>query len=86
MSIWKKSIATASPQSVLDYQTFKKDLSVEDGIVYKGHRLILPESDREGTLKLLYKGHYSASKMLLRVKDSVYWPGTTNTLKPQQKI
>ena len=66
------SLRTEWPQYVLDYWTFKADLSVEDGIVYKGHRFIMPESEREGTLKIIHQGHYSASKILLRAKDSVY--------------
>ena len=45
------SLRTECSQSVLNYWTFKEDLSVEDGIIYKEHRLILPESEREGTLK-----------------------------------
>ena len=55
------SLRTACPQSVL-----KEDLSVEGGIVYRGHRLIIPESEREGTLKILNEVHYGASKMLLK--------------------
>ena len=58
---------------------------MEDGIEYKGHRLIMPESEREGTLKILHEGYFSVSKILLRAKDSVYWPGIKKTLKSQQK-
>ena len=75
------SIRTECPQSVLNYWTFKEDLSVEDGIIYKGRRLIMPETEREGTLKILHEGHYSTSKMLLRAKDSVYWPGITKDIE-----
>ena len=75
------SLRTECPQSVLNYWTFKEDLSVEDGIIYKGHRLIMPESEREDTLKILHEGHYSRSKMLLRAKDSVYWPGITKDIE-----
>ena len=41
----------------------------------------MPESEREGTLKILHEGHYSASKMLPRAKDSVYWPGITKDIE-----
>ena len=41
----------------------------------------MPESEREGTLKILHEGHFYTSKMLLRAKDSVYWPGITNDIE-----
>ena len=80
-----QSLRTECPQSILDYWTFKGDLNVEDGIIYKGHRLIMPESEREGTLKILYKGYSSTSKMLLRAGDSVYWPGITKDIETTAK-
>ena len=48
------SLRTECPQSVLNYWTFNEDLSVEDSIIYKGHRVIMPESEREGTPKILH--------------------------------
>ena len=51
----------------------------EDGILYKGIRLIIPQSEQASTLKVLHMGHYVIDKMNLRARETVYWPGIVRT-------
>ena len=63
------------PKQLLDFWSFRQEISEEDGILYKDHRLIVPHSKRLETLKVLHLGHYAVDKMQLRALETVYWPG-----------
>ena len=63
------------PEQLLDFWSFRQEISEEDGLLYKNHRLIMPYSERLETLKVLHLGHYAIDKMQLRALETVYWPG-----------
>ena len=62
------------PEQLLDFWSFRQEISEEDGLLYKNQRLIMPHSERLETLKVLYLGHYAVNKMQLRALETVYWP------------
>ena len=62
------------PEQLLDFWSFRQEISEEDGLHYKSHRLIMPYSERLETLKVLYLEPYAVSKMQLRALETVYWP------------
>ena len=62
------------PEQLLDFWSFRQEISEEDGLLYKNQRLIMPHSERLETLKVLHLGHYAVDKMQLRVLETVYWP------------
>ena len=63
------------PEQLLDFWSFRQEISEEDGLLYKSHRLIMLYSERLETLKVLHLGHYAVDKMQLRALETVYWPG-----------
>ena len=63
------------PEQLLDFKSFRQEISEEDGLLYKNQRLIMPHSERLETLKVLHLGHYAVDKMQLRALETVYWPG-----------
>ena len=69
------------PHSTLSYWYFRDEITCEDGILYKGTRLIMPKSERASTLKVLHVGHYAIDKMSLRVRETFYWPGITKDIR-----
>ena len=69
------------PCSIQSYWCFRDDNTYEDGILYKGVRLIMPQSERKSTQKVLHMGHYAIDKMNLRARETVYWPGITDDIK-----
>ena len=82
LSSLAKTIHEGWPQSkkdcleqLLDFWSFRQEISEEDGLLYKNHRLIMPYSERLQTLKVLHLGHYTVDKMQLRALETVYWPG-----------
>ena len=46
----------------IDY--FRDEISLEDGLLFKGHRLIIPESLRGKALQIIHEGHYGVEKSL----------------------
>ena len=69
------------PHSLCPYWIFRDEITYEDGILYKGVQLIMPQSKRKSTLKVLHMGHYAIDKMNLRAKETVYWPGIREDIK-----
>jgi len=62
----------------LDYWTYREEISAEDDLLFKGHRLIVPEKLHYRVLQTIHKGHLGSEKMLLRAQEAVFWPGITS--------
>ena len=60
------------PEQLLDFWSFRQEISEEDGLLYKSHRLIMLYSERLETLKVLHLGHYAVDKLQLRALETVY--------------
>ena len=78
------------PEQLLDFWSFRQEISKEDGLIYKNQRLIVPHSERLEThserletLKVLHLGHYAVDKMQLRALETVYWPGINKDILKQ---
>ena len=54
---------------------------MENGLVLKGHRLIVPESLRTQMLSLVLQRHMGTEKCLLRAKDCMFSPGISKDIK-----
>ena len=61
------------PEQLLDFWSFRQEISEKDGLLYKNQRLIMPHSERLETLQVLHLGHYAVDKMQLRALKTVYW-------------
>ena len=71
------------PKQLLDFCSFRQQISEENGLLYKNPRLIVPHSKRLETLKVLHLGHYAVDKMQLRALETVYWPGINKDILKQ---
>ena len=69
------------PEDLWDYWNFRCELSLNDGLVTKGDRLIIPQSLRHDVLKKIHMGHQGETKCILLARESVFWPGITNDIK-----
>ena len=61
------------PRQIQPYWPFRDELAVEDGLVLKGPRVIIPRSLTPTILSKLHVGHQGVEKSKLRAKDCVYW-------------
>ena len=58
---------------ILDYWTYREEISAENNLLFKGHRLIISEKLQNRNLKTIQEGHFSIEKMQQRAKESVFW-------------
>lgn len=56
------------------YQHFKGELSVLDGVLLKGTRIVIPNSLRQQMVRLVHEGHLGIEKCKRRAREVLYWP------------
>ena len=77
MQGWPKNIKQVPPE-LQPYWTFREELTIEDGLILKGTRTVIPNKQRQAIWKQLHEGHLGLNKCKLRAKETVYWPGRMN--------
>lgn len=70
---WPDSIKSV-PTDLRGYWNYRDELSIEDGVILKGERVLIPECLRSGILQRLHTGHLGMEKTRLRARNAVYWP------------
>ena len=64
-----------------EYWSFKEELSVEDGLLFKSDRIVVPRSLRAEVLDEIHGAHMGESKSLSFARDYVFWPSMTVQIK-----
>ena len=58
--------ARSIPESILQFWNYRYDLTVEDGLIFKAHKLVIPASQKHKFYKDLHVGHTGEEETLLR--------------------
>ena len=66
---------------VTPYFESRSELTVSDGIIYKGLRLVVPKSLRGDMLKLIHMNHLGIMKCKQRAREVFYWPSMNNDIE-----
>ena len=69
------------PPQLLPYWRFRDELSVVDGVLMYGSRVIIPPQLRDQVVMHLHSAHQGISQMISRASDCVFWPGITSDIK-----
>ena len=69
------------PKQLRPYWSYRDELSVEDGFILKGERVLIPKSMQADVLQRVHAGHQGIEKCKLRAKSCVYWNGINNDLE-----
>ena len=77
---WPDSIQDL-PTTIRSFWSFRDELSVEDGIILKGDRVIIPQNLQQDILNQLHAAHQGIEKTRLRARDTVYWEGITKDIE-----
>ena len=62
------------PMTLRDFWGYRDELSILEGLVLKGTRIIVPKSCHDEVLAKLHEGHFGIECTKSRARDSVYWP------------
>ena len=67
------------------YHSVCTELSLQDGILMRNSRLVIPRSLQPEILQKLHSGHQGISKCRERARHSVWWPGISKDLEAEVK-
>jgi hypothetical protein len=79
---WPKDV-TEVPESVRPWWTFRDELAILDGVVYKGPRVVIPTSMHRDMLKRLHVSHQGLEATIRRASQSMFWQGLAVDVKQQ---
>ena len=77
---WPSSIKEL-PSEIQPFWTFQEELTIKDGLILKGTKIVVPNMKQAVILKLIHEGHLGLTKCKLRSKETVYWPGLNDQLE-----
>ena len=60
------------------YATFVEDLTVVDGVLLNGQRIVIPTKMRQEMRSIVQEGHLGIEKCKRRAREVMYWPNMNN--------
>ena len=69
------------PSELQPYWTFREELTIEDGLILKGTRIVIPNKKCESIPKLIHEGHLGLNKCKLHAKETDYQSGKNDQLE-----
>ena len=67
-------------QQLQSYHTFKEEMSVTDGLIFKGERIVIPNNLQAKALETIHRSHMGIQKTLDRSKGCFYWSGISKDI------
>jgi len=74
----ERSLVTSS---ISQYYSYRDELTVDDGIVLRGERVVIPLEMRSEIKRKVHAGHMGINSCLRRARELVYWPGMSNDIR-----
>ena len=68
------------PQELHTFWNYREDLSMENGLITKGAKLLILSTLRKKVLEQIHDGHLGMEKCMLKARESVFWPGISNDI------
>ena len=65
------------------YFNVRNEMSVQDGLIFKGERVVVTQSCRGELLRRIHNSHLGVNGCLSRARKCLYWPGKTGDIKNQ---
>ena len=68
------------PTHVRQFWAIRADLSVDDGLLLYGRRIIIPKAARADVLRRLHAAYQGIVRTKARARQAIYWPDLTNDI------
>ena len=69
------------PEVIRSYFPYRDELTVYNGLVLKGNRIVIPAILRNDLLTVVHESHLGICKTLDHVRTCIFWPNITNDIK-----
>ena len=69
------------PPEVTPYFNYRDEMTIEDGIVLRGERIVIPTALRYEMKQKIHAGHLGINSCLRRARTHVYWPGMSAEIR-----
>jgi len=69
------------PPQVRTYWTIREELTVQNDLIYKGERLVVPAAASRTMIENIHASHQGIQANIARARESMYWPGMTSQIK-----
>ena len=66
--------SSSVPKEVSEYFNVRDELAVQDGILFKGQRCVIPKTLRQKVKEKIHRAHIGIQGCLRRSREVVYWP------------
>ncbi|XP_038151255.1 uncharacterized protein K02A2.6-like [Cyprinodon tularosa] len=60
--------------SIAPFFPFRDELSVEDGVIRKGHKAVIPRTLQREYINIVHKGHPGVDATKRRARSVIFWP------------
>ncbi len=70
-----------SPEAAKPYFHCRDELTIQDGIIFRGERVVIPKVLRKDLLVQLHASHIGTEGCLRRARECIYWPGMNSAVK-----
>ena len=69
------------PTNIREYWNYRDELSVSNGVLFKGQRVIIPKVMRAETMSRVHSSHLGIEACLRKARDAVFWPNMSSEIK-----
>ena len=77
---WPETRSSCS-EKIQKYWNTRHELSIANGIVLKGDKIVIPATMRREILQQLHHSHMGMEKTKQRARSIVYWPGINRNIE-----
>ena len=69
------------PPTVAIYYDIRDELVIQDGVLFRGDRFVVPKTPQKRMLQTLHSSHQGIESTLRRARETIYWPNMKSDIK-----
>ena len=73
------------PVHLKKYWAYRDELSIENGLILKRERVVIPKSQRSDIVERIHQAHQGVEKCQLRVRSCAFWPEINKDIEARVK-
>ena len=69
------------PIEAMPYFSYRDEISLQDGLLFRGERVIIPKSMRQEMKVRIHSSHMGIDACLRRARECLYWPNMSSEIQ-----